>query len=148
MFSFFRIRKNNTGQLLGLYALNSFLAPLTLAKVASKIYSTSTKTPNKTWPYAILFWGLFLSFILFCLLQIKLDGSWAIAIFAYFCFCGCTARLRMKTRERINIPGNLIEDFLCSLIMYPSVAVQLSMTVDALVEAEKKSKSCAFDSVV
>ena len=54
----------------------------------------------------------------------------------------------MKTREKINVPGNLIEDFLSCLIMYPSVAVQLSMTVDDLVETEKKSKACAFDRVV
>ena len=130
IYIYFRMKMKKTVKLFGHFMKTLFIAPITLSKIASKIYSTSTEKPRSTGPYLMIFGGLFLSSILFFSLQVVLDGSWAIGLFLYLCFCGCTARLRMNARKSLNISGHAIEDFFCSVILYPSVILQLEMTLN------------------
>ena len=123
------MKTKKTVKLFGHFMKTLFIAPITLSKIASKIYSTSTEKPRSTGPYLMIFGGLFLSSILFFSLQVVLDGSWAIGLFLYLCFCGCTARLRMNARKSLSISGHAIKDFFCSVILYPSVILQLEMTL-------------------
>ena len=116
-----------------------FLAPIPLSKVAAVVYSPSTEKPKHALPYLTIFGGLFVSAIFFFALQILLDGSWAIGLFLYTCFCCYIARLRLVTRKKLLISGHAIEDFLCSFILYPSVIMQLEMTLN-LVKDEVESK--------
>jgi hypothetical protein len=124
------MKMKKTVELFGYFMKTVFIAPITLSKIASKIYSTSTEKPRSTGPYLMIFGGLFLSSILFFSLQVILDGSWAIGLFLYLCFCGCTARLRMNVRKSLRISGHAVEDFFCSVILYPSVIMQLEMTLN------------------
>ena len=124
------MKRKKTIKLFGLFMKNVFIAPITLSMIAGKIYSTSTEKPRSTGPYLMIFGGFFLSSILFFSLQVVLDGSWAIGIFLYLCFCGCTARLRMNARKSLHISGHAVEDFFCSVILYPSVILQLELTLN------------------
>ena len=132
-----KIKKST--KLFGLFIKNVFLAPITLSRIATNLYSTSTEKPRSTGPYLMIFGGLFLSSILFFFLQVVFDGSWAIGLFLYLCFCGCTARLRMNARKNLLISGHAMEDFFCSVILYPSVTLQLEMSLNPY--KEKKSES-------
>ena len=133
------MRLKRSAKLFGMLMKTLLLAPITLSKVAGKIYSTSEEKPKNTWPYVMMFGGLFLSSILFFALQTVLEGSWAIGLFLYLCFCGCTARLRMNARNKFCIKGHALEDFVCSVILYPSVAMQLEMTFISSKDTNVKS---------
>ena len=122
-----------------------FLAPITLSKVAASIYSETTEKPKSALPYLTIFGGLFVSSIFFFVLQILLDGSWAIGLFLYLCFCCYTARLRTMTRKKLFIAGHSIEDFLCSILLYPSVTMQLEMTLNLGNDETAKSKDVDLD---
>ena len=129
-------------QLFLMFLKNIFLAPISLSKAASEIYCGYGENPKNTWRHAILFWGLFLGSILFFSLQAILDGCWAIGVFLYFCFCACIAKLRMNARDKLYITGHPVEDFLCSLIMYPSVCIQLEMTLKNRKETHSQLQKC------
>ena len=124
-----------------------FLAPIPLSKVAASIYSETTEKPKSALPYLTIFGGLFVSSIFFFVLQILLDGSWAIGLFLYLCFCCYIARLRMMTRKKLLITGHPIEDFLCSILLYPSVTMQLEMTLNLGKDKTEKSKDVELDIV-
>ena len=124
-----------------------FLAPIPLSKVAASIYSETTEKPKSALPYLTIFGGLFVSSIFFFVLQILLDGSWAIGLFLYLCFCCYIARLRMMSRKKLLITGHPIEDFLCSILLYPSVTMQLEMTLNLGKDKTEKSKDVELDIV-
>ena len=122
-----------------------FLAPIPLSKVAASIYSESTEKPKSALPYLTIFGGLFVSSIFFFVLQILLDGSWAIGLFLYLCFCCYTARLRMMARNKLYIDGHAMEDILCSIFLYPSVTMQLEMTLNLRKDETVKSSDVELD---
>ena len=90
----------------------------------------------------------FVTFITFSLLQYQFDWAWAIALFMYVCFCGCVTAVRTNAREKLKISGHVVEDFACSLVMYPSVAIQLEMALDNTLEAELGAKTYVFDTLI
>ena len=47
----------------------------------------------------------------------------------------------MNARNILDIPGHPLEDFVCSLILYPSVAMQIEMSMNS----SKESKNVALD---
>ena len=124
-----------------------FLAPIPLSKLAASIYSETTEKPKSALPYLTIFGGLFVSSIFFFVLQTLLDGSWAIGLFLYLCFCCYIARLRMMARKKLLITGHPIEDFLCSILLYPSVTMQLEMTLNLGKDETAKSKDVELDIV-
>jgi len=116
------------------WAMNIFLAPITIAKVSARVYGKTAEKRRKWWPYAIPSVGLFFLFILFQLLEVAVPGCWAISWFFYLCFtCQITA-IRIRTREIYDIIGNASEDFFASMILYPNVATQLDLTTENLSE--------------
>lgn len=123
------MEKKRFAKLLGLSLMNTVLAPFTLATIASRVYA---KPPSKSfnfWIFLVIFTTVFSGTMLFLLLQIKFQWAWAIAFFGYFTFCGCIATVRQHAREKLDIPGYVIEDFLASLLLYPIVVLQLKMTL-------------------
>ena len=120
--------------------MNIFVAPLTIAIVASRVYGKTQEERNNWRPYAIPSFGLFFLFILFHFLELVVTGCWAIAWFWYVCFiCQITA-VRIKTRKIHGIDGNASEDFFAALFLYPNVALQLDITTDPC-QQEKLRKS-------
>ena len=67
---------------------------------------------------------LFLS-IFFQLLQLAVDGSYVFGWIFYMMFAGGVCIVRSEVRCHLNISGHPVLDFLFSLFLYPSVAVQL-----------------------
>ena len=65
-------------------------------------------------------------------IEIWIKGAWVIGLFSYFCFCGCIAILRRDVRDKLGIVGSIIEDFVVTVVIYPSVAVQLETTIFSL----------------
>ena len=55
-----------------------------------------------------------------------------IGLLTYLLFCGCVALIRTKTRDLLKIEGTIIEDLMVSVLIYPSVVVQLEMTTQGL----------------
>ena len=131
----------------GAFLISIFIAPVKIAKLAGKVYSGEQKT-SRWWPYATIYIPLFTLFIMFALLQMRYTWSWAVAFFIYLTFCGCTATMRMHTREKLNIPGHILGDFIASLFLYPSVVVQLEWTLKKLDEDNLKSNACTFNHII
>ena len=125
------------------WAINIFIAPITIAKVSARVYGKTVEKRRKWWPYAIPSVGLFGLFILFHILELAVPGCWAIAWFFYLCFtCQITA-IRIRTREIYDIIGNASEDFFSSMILYPNVATQLDLTTENLSEESTKENAKA-----
>ena len=40
------------------------------------------------------------------------------------------AMVRMEVREKLGISGNILEDFLASVLLYPGVIVQMEWTLE------------------
>lgn len=76
-----------------------------------------------------------------CIMEVLVSGAWVIGLFSYFCFCGCMAVIRKETRNKLKIEGSIIEDFVVSVMLYPSVAVQLEVATATLMEREEKNNA-------
>ena len=124
--------------LFGRFVFNIPFAPLTLTKVGHRVYNRSARKREFYCLYAMFFFTLFILSIVLCALELVVNGIWVIGMFVYLCFCGCMAIIRRKTRDKMGIEGSIIEDFAVSVILYPSVAVQLEMTTDNLCRKKKK----------
>ena len=129
-------------KLFGRFVFNIPFAPLTLAKVASRVYQKPLRRRKIYCLCLISFCTIFILSIVLCALEVVVNGMWAIGLFAYLCFCGCMAAVRGKARDKMDIEGNLVEDFVVSLIFYPCVAVQLEMTIENLCAKEENSTTC------
>ena len=139
---------DRTLKLFGALVMNIFIAPLTLSKVAGYVYNTSKGNVQKFTSFHVTLPLLFVGFVTFCVLQCKFEWAWAIALLMYFSFCGCVATIRMKARGKLSISGHPIEDIASSLVLYPSVAVQLTMALENKLDAETGSKTFIFDSPI
>ena len=111
--------------------MNIILAPLTLANVATHIYTKSNGQRDLRFGiYLVFFTVLFVLTISFYVLQIIFPWAWAIGFVGHLIFGCCTAVIRKRTREELNIQGHIIEDFVASILLYPSVVLQMKMTLD------------------
>ena len=128
---------NRVIQLFGRLLFNIPFAPFTLAKVGSRA-SKSVRKRERYWLYTWLFLTLFIFSIVFCLMEVLVTGAWVIGLFSYFCFCGCMAVIRKRTRNELEIKGSIIEDFAVSVMLYPSVVVQLEIATANLIEREQE----------
>ena len=127
----FRFQQKKWAKLFANFLLATILAPLTLANVASRIDAKSTTKNNlKFWVLLLCFSSLFALTITFYLLQILFPWAWSIGFVGHLAFSGCITIVRMQTREEFNIPGHIIEDFLASVLLYPSVVLQIKMSLD------------------
>jgi len=112
------------------FVRNILIAPFTLAKVAGRLHGKSA-----FWPTFVAL-SLLLSFSIILnlceSLIFKLDGAWSLAIVVYVIFSFLTGTLRGQVRDRMDISGSSVEDFLLSLILYPSVALQVDLATEPL----------------
>ena len=144
---FIRIKISETLAMFGAVLLNVFLAPVTLAKISGKIYCVPERN-QRWWPYAAIFIPIFIVCVMFCLLQMKYQWSWAGAFFIYLTFCGCAASVRMHARQQLNIAGHIVEDFLACIFLYPSVVVQLEWTLKKFVGDCAKLKAHDMNNIL
>lgn len=69
-----------------------------------------------------------------------IKGAWVIGLFLYLSFCGCLTVLRKDLRDKLEINGSIIEDFFVSVIIYPSVVVQLETEIANLNNRDVKEE--------
>ena len=112
-------------KLMGLSLMNTVLAPFTLAAVASQVYARPPEKCSSFWIYLSIFTALFSAIVLLLLLRIKFQWAWALAFFGHLTFCACIATIRKHVREKLDITGQVIEDFLVSLLLFPCVVLHL-----------------------
>ena len=124
-------------KLFGKLLFNIPFAPFTLTKIGRRIYNTPLQKRRYYFLSAIFFFSLFILPIVLCALETIVSGIWVTGLFLYLNFCGCMAVFRRKTRDKIGIEGSIIEDFVVSVLFYPSVAVQLELTTEDLCREEE-----------
>ena len=100
---------------------NIFIAPWTVAVAAHRL----NEKQGKHWFQALLTILPFVLTIVFFLLELAARGCWAIAWFWYLSFAISLTAVRLNARTKLQIDGNVFEDFFASLFFYPCVAVQL-----------------------
>ena len=103
---------------------NILLAPWTIAKAAHRLAGKK----NKIWVHALATVPFFLLAILLHLLELAAQGCWAIGWFWYLCFAVSATGTRLEARRKLEIHGNVFEDFFATVFFYPCVAVQLDMS--------------------
>ena len=128
---------NRVVKLFGRFLFNIPFAPFTMAKVGTRVYK-SFRNRICYCLYTLFFCVLFILSIVLTALDFLVSGAWVIGLFSYLCFCVCMAVIRTKTRNKLEIEGSIIEDFMVSVILYPSVAVQLEQTTDDLSRREEE----------
>jgi hypothetical protein len=107
---------------------NIVMAPWTVAVSACRL----EEEKRNFWIHALATIPFFVLSILFFLLELAADGCWAIGWFWYLSFVISVAGVRLNTRRKLNIDGNIFEDFFASLFLYPSVAIQLEAATAVL----------------
>ena len=117
--------------LVGAVLFNIPFAPFTVAKVGTKVYK-SLRTRKYYYLYLFLLVSLLIVSMIMVVLGVFIEGVWVIGLSSYLLFCGCVALIRTKTREMLKIEGSIIEDLMVSVMIYPSVVVQLDMTTEGL----------------
>ena len=117
--------------LVGRLLFNIPFAPFTVAKVGTNVYK-SLRTRKYYYLYLFLLVSLLIVSMFMGVLGIFIEGVWVIGLFSYLLFCGCVALIRTKTRDLLKIEGSIIEDLMVSVLIYPSVIVQLEMTTQNL----------------
>ena len=103
---------------------NIVLAPWTAAVAAHRLGGKK----NKLWVHALATVPFFLLAILLHLLELAAHGCWAIGWFWYLCFVVSITGIRLEARRKLEIHGNVFEDFFATLFFYPCVAVQLDVS--------------------
>ena len=117
--------------LFGRLLFNIPFAPLTMATVGTKVYKL-LRTRKYYYLYLFLLVSLLIVSVVMGVLGIFIKGVWVIGLFSYVLFCGCVSLIRTKTRDLLMIEGSIIEDLMVSVLIYPSVVVQLEMTTQGL----------------
>jgi len=104
------------------------LLPFTMERVCRKL-----KLPSLL--VAAILGALYLITLVYPLLFTfgpqQVNFLWALALVAYLAFVSIIAGVRAKVRQRLGIDGSLLKDFLVTLVLWPSVAMQLDATTEA-----------------
>ncbi|XP_063676898.1 uncharacterized protein LOC134813142 [Bolinopsis microptera] len=103
------------------FAKYIFMTPLVLYK--TNMRQGGQKTGSTM--VAIAASVLWLSWITLHIVEIEVPGSYAIAWIFYIGFVTLVASFRSSVRAEYDINGNPLEDFFATLLVYPSVAIQL-----------------------
>eukprot|EP00091_Calanus_sinicus_P009571 TRINITY_DN22359_c0_g1_i1.p1 TRINITY_DN22359_c0_g1~~TRINITY_DN22359_c0_g1_i1.p1 ORF type:complete len:149 (-),score=51.65 TRINITY_DN22359_c0_g1_i1:48-470(-) len=124
----------STSKLFLLFIANLFLAPLTVAKTSARVISPST-----FWPVLMSLSFFLLKFVFLHILQVIVDGAWALAWCSFIAFCSGVSMVRSRTRNHLGIPGHSLEDFCLTLLLYPCVAMQMELSTrpDTMQQGER-----------
>ena len=111
------------------FCFNIPAAPFTVAVSVLRVSGgpgPGTNTPSlpALIPLSLL---LFLA-VLLQVVQIAADGVFVFAWVFYIVFCAGVSIARGEVRKQLEIEGHPLEDFLISLFLYPSVALQMDLT--------------------
>jgi len=109
---------------------NIFLAPWTLARVAGRLHGPSARWPVLVWLSLLL--GLCVLMPVTQRLVPGAEGAWALGVISYGAFSFGTCTIRGQARQRLNLVGSTAEDFLLTVALYPSVALQMDLATAGL----------------
>ncbi len=116
------------------FAMNIVMAPWTVAVSAHRL----EEEKGKLWLHTLATIPFFVLSIIFFLLELAANGCWAIGWFWYLSFVISMTGVRLNARAKLNIDGNVFEDFFASLFFYPCVAVQLDAATKGMNQSEKQ----------
>ena len=112
---------------------NIVLAPWTIANAAHRLGEKKLSL----WIYVLATVPFFMLMVFFNLAQLVVSGSWAIGAFFYLLFVASVTGIRLEARGKLQIEGNIFEDFFSSLFFYPCVAIQLDTSTRNLKVMDK-----------
>ncbi|CAD7696045.1 unnamed protein product [Ostreobium quekettii] len=92
--------------------------------------SLHTSKAAKQAEYLAIGFFFYLWIVLMVLIPVVDFNIWAIAWCSYMAFAGLSTRVRINARAMRGIEGDMLTDFLASLVLYPLVAAQLDEDVD------------------
>ena len=117
------------------FCFNILAAPFTVAVSVSKVRGSSNSPSLPTLiPLALLL----LLAVLLQVLELAAKGVFVFAWVFYIMFCAGVSISRGEVRRHLDIDGHPLEDFLLSLILYPSVAVQMDLTTKRILASRRQ----------
>ncbi len=102
-----------------------FLKNLVAAPQSISVANQRLNGKSGSWFVTFAAWSTFWAAVLFHILQAAFDGGWAFGWFFYLCFASIATAIRLQLRGRLDIKGNVWEDFFSALIFYPCCALQV-----------------------
>lgn len=115
--------------------LNILTAPYSVARTSGKLGRGQSFVP-----YLVSLAILLSLVIVFHALNTVVAGCWSLAWIAYIGFGFLVAVVRKETRAHFGIPGYFLEDLCLSLVLYPGVALQMSLTVEDEEEEDREDR--------
>jgi len=110
--------------LFGKFLINIVIAPINIARCCKLLYGTHTMIPS------LIYFSSFLAlFVILHIAQIGSSGCYALAWVSYIIFTCSIATVRSAARHKLSIPGNILIDFCLSLFLYPSVVLQMLISL-------------------
>jgi len=107
------------------FLLNIVFAPFSLAKCCRLLYGSYMFIPS------IIYFSVLLAFfVILHIIQVGVGGAYALAWVCYIVFAFSVSLVRQGAREKLNIAGNILEDFCISLFLYPSVILQMQISLE------------------
>merc|ERR1719414_203711 len=120
--------------------MNIVMAPYSGAECSKLVYGSAFFVPT------LLFLSVTPALAITLLsLQTVFAGSWALGVVCYIVFTFAISVIRQGAREKLNIPGNPLEDFFLSLILYPAVVVQMLETLNITVNVTPDKRTLKSD---
>jgi len=107
------------------FLVNIFSAPYSMAKTYRLLHGSAYFLPIIIVGYTLLSLS-----VIFQILQIVISGAWALGLVLYVVFAFMMGVVRSGARDKLGIPGSPLEDFCVSLLLYPSVALQMVTTME------------------
>ena len=111
-----------------------------MSSIDPLLFHFRLKGSNKVWAYSIFPCILFCLFIVLYVLQISVDGTWAMAWFFYLCFTTLLSMARSSVRAEFDVSGSFAEDFLAATFAYPLCAVQLDEATKNMESRDQNKK--------
>ena len=119
------------------FCFNIFAAPHTVAMAMFRVRNPDS-TKNRPSLTTLIPLALFLLLaVLLQVLQLAVEGVFVFALVFYIMFCAGVSISRGEVRRHLEIEGHPLEDFLLSLILYPSVALQMDISTKSLLETKR-----------
>ena len=116
------------------FCFNIFAAPYTVAVAVARLKDSNRPSLLTLIPLALLL----LLAVLLQVLQLAVEGVFVFALVFYIMFCAGVSISRGEVRRHLDIEGHPLEDFLLSLILYPSVALQMDLSTKSFLETKRR----------
>ena len=117
------------------FCFNIFTAPYTVAVAVARLRDSNRPSLLTLIPLGLLL----LLAVLLQVLQLAVEGVFVFALVFYIMFCAGVSISRAEVRRHLDIGGHPLEDFLLSLILYPSVALQMDISTKSFLKPKQGS---------